>query len=117
MPRKPVAEVLFGENSLHQESRADATEDKREYNREFMRRWRSDPIHQAREREKRRQWYYNRQKQRTLGQTDSGGVTQGAAAFCAFCWRPAVCKIARLRMCDGAPRGYVEVRIPYCGEC
>ncbi len=103
----------------HTQCEADASEDKRQYNREFMRRWRADPLHAALEREKRRQRYYDGQKQRRLNRLVSSAQSSGRKGkMCGFCWkRPAREKIVRLQVCERASDGYVKVRIPYCGEC
>ena len=39
-------------------------------------------------------------------------------AMCGICRRrPSITEVVRLRMREKAPDGYVEVRIPYCGQC
>ena len=114
MQDKDIAAISFGDTRHESTSEKKADEDKRRYNREFMRRWRSDPFHRALERAKRRQRYHSRQKQsprRNIAKNQNPNV-------CGFCWRrPAVSQIARLQMRDGGLPGYVQVRIPYCGEC
>ncbi len=94
-------------------------EDKRRQNREYMRRWRTDPFHLAEEKAKRRERYYAVQKQRKIErESSSPRVREQTARLCGFCFkRAAVRKIVRLRISDNAPDGYVKVRIPYCGHC
>lgn len=106
--------------SAEAESReGNPVEDKRRYNREFMRRWRADPFHLAAERAQRRQRYYAVHKQRRMERrATSRPASEGDEKLCGFCWkRPALRKIVRLQVSESAPDGYVEVRIPYCGEC
>jgi hypothetical protein len=97
----------------------DAVEDRRRYNREFMRRWRADPFHVAVERAQRRQRYLEVHKQRKIERSASSPqARERDGKLCGFCWkRRAVRKIARLQVCESAPDGYVKVRIPYCGQC
>jgi len=99
--------------------KGDTGEDKRRYNREFMRRWRADPFHLALEQAQRRQRYYEVHKRRKIERDSSSPqARERDEKLCAFCWkRRAVRKIARLQVCESAPDGYVKVRIPYCGEC
>lgn len=78
---------------------------RRRYNREYMRRWRTDPSHREDERERRERGQYSRKLQR---------VTQGRR-LCGFCHqRPPKEEVLRL---FSVPTGYVEVRVPYCGDC
>jgi hypothetical protein len=94
-------------------------EERRRYNREFMRRWRADPFNQAMERKKRRDWYYERQKQRQPRERSKRcRALDQKKGVCGLCWRrPAVTTIVRLQICEGASQQYAQVRIPYCGEC
>jgi hypothetical protein len=119
MPDPTVARSSFEPLPDAGHNEADAVEDKRRYNREFMRRWRADPFHLAMERARRRERYYGGQKQRRVSRADSSTPSsEHHETLCGFCWkRPALKKIARLRVCESAPKGYVKVRIPYCGEC
>jgi DNA-directed RNA polymerase subunit M/transcription elongation factor TFIIS len=93
-------------------SRQAIDEAKRLYNREYMRRWRSDPQNRERDRVNRKEWYYER-KERTVRSVDSG-----SRSMCGYCHiREAVFEATRLRPSDRDPAGFVEVRIPYCGKC
>lgn len=92
-------------------------EKRRQYNRQYMRAWRANPLHQAHERENRDRWNYERK----LGDARSDRIpytNERGERVCGLCRRQApVTEIVRLQVCDVAPQGYVEVRIPYCGEC
>lgn len=85
---------------------AELLESKREYNREYMRRWRSDPAHRERERVSRVEWNYARKLRRPEAP---------ARPLCAFCHeRAPVGQVARL---VATPGGFRAVRVPYCGQC
>ena len=92
-------------------------EKRRQYNRRYMRAWRADPLHQSREHENRERWNYERKLREA--QSDRIPYTNELGErVCGLCrQQPQVTEILRLQVCEGAPRGYVEVRIPYCGEC
>lgn len=107
MPRKRCA-------SSSDESRIATT---RQYNREYMRRWRSDLRHQLRERHLREQWYFERKRRDAVREYRPYTNAHGDRV-CGFCRRlPPVSEVVRLRISSAAPGGYVEVRVPYCGEC
>ena len=93
------------------------TGERRRANREFMKQWRADPQHQAVERNKRRQRYYACQKPQTVHEIDRLVAAGLDSQTCGFCSRPAVTNIERLQIRDDAPDGYVQIRIPYCGQC
>lgn len=92
-------------------------EKRRRYNRLYMRAWRADPAHLAVERANRERWHYERKLRNAL----SAGVSAAekhATFLCGFCRKlPPVTRVRRLEIRHLAPRGYVEVRVPYCGEC
>jgi hypothetical protein len=89
-------------------------EKRRRYNRLYMRAWRADPTHCAAERANRMRWHYERKLRESIRIRAAGHATP----VCGFCRRnPPVTKVWRLEIRDLAPRGYVEVRVPYCGEC
>jgi len=92
-------------------------EKRRRYNRRYMRAWRADPLHRSRDRENRERWNYERKLREA--QSDRIPYTnERGERVCGLCRRqPPVADILRLQICEGAPGGYVEVRIPYCGEC
>ncbi len=90
---------------------------RRRYNRVYMRHWRADPRHQAEERENRERWHYARKLRSARGEYQPYTGDYGEPV-CGFCRKsPVVARVMRLEVRDDAPRGYVEVRIPYCGEC
>jgi hypothetical protein len=117
MQGKPVTGSLFQEKALSQHIQEALLERRRRYNRRYMRRWRADPAHEALEREKRRQWYNERKAREARDQLLPFTNDRGEPV-CGFCWKsPPVTQIVRLRICESVPQGYVEVRIPYCGQC
>ena len=90
---------------------------RRRYNRLYMRAWRADPAHLAAERANRERWHYERKLRNALS-TSVSAEEKRATLFCGFCRKlPPVMRVRRLEIRDLAPRGYVEVRVPYCGEC
>jgi hypothetical protein len=90
---------------------------RRAYNREYMRAWRADPRHQARERATRERAYYERKLREALRER-SPFTNDLGLPVCGFCGKlPPIAEILRLRVCDHARSGYVQVRIPYCGQC
>ena len=119
MPSNDVASLSSANDVERKNPKSADIEERRRYNRKFMRRWRADPFNHAVERKKRREWYYERQKQRPPGE----GPRRNCAAemkkgVCGLCWRrPAVTTIVRLQIREGASGEYAQVRIPYCGEC
>ena len=118
MSRTQDASLSFANSPQpRQDAGALAAAEKRRYNREFMRRWRLDPRNHALEREKRRRWYYERHKPR-LARDEGLPANRRRQRLCGFCSRlPATGEIARLRVSEASPGGYVKVRIPYCGQC
>jgi len=90
---------------------------RRRYNRLYMRSWRADPRHQAYERANRERWHYER-KLRNSVRIHHPYLDDHGEPVCGFCRKsPVVTRLSRLEIRDCAPRGYVEVRVPYCGEC
>jgi len=92
-------------------------EERRAYNRRYMRRWRADPHHTAREQLNRRRAYHSR-KLRTA--RTSGGRYRNlqGEVFCAFCRkRPSTTLVTRLKSSVSDALRYVEIRMPYCGDC
>ncbi len=91
--------------------------ERRRYHREYMRRRRSDPQFDAREKTSRDR----RRLARKLQMASSGApgdATNPNARFCALCGlRASTTEIVRLRIVEDSPGGYVKVRIPYCGQC
>ncbi|HKV03487.1 MAG TPA: hypothetical protein VJO53_00110 [Candidatus Acidoferrales bacterium] len=92
-------------------------ENRRRYNRLYMRRWRALPSHRERERENRERSQYRR-KSHDLPTGPLRYTNSHGEPVCGFCRRnPPVSVISRLQVCEYAPHGYAEVRIPYCGLC
>jgi hypothetical protein len=92
-------------------------EKRRRYNRLYMRSWRADPRHQACERANRERWHYDRKIREAL-RAQLACADVHADPVCGFCRKsPPITKVWRLEIRDLAPRGFVEVRVPYCGEC
>jgi hypothetical protein len=92
-------------------------EKRRRYNRLYMRSWRADPRHQACERAHRARWHYERKLRSALLTHDPHANDHGEPV-CGFCRKsPPVTNAWRLEIRDLVPRGYVQVRVPYCGEC
>lgn len=90
---------------------------RRRYNRLYMRSWRADPRHQACERENRERWHYERKLREAL-RAHAPCADDHGNRVCGFCRKsPPITKVWRLEIRDLAPRGFVEVRVPYCGEC
>lgn len=94
-----------------------ASAKRRAYNREYMRAWRANPRHQARERATRQRSYYERKLRKALRErrpfTNDLGVP-----VCGLCGKlPPVAEIVRLRIRETTRGEYVQVRIPYCGQC
>lgn len=111
----------------------------RRANRTYMQRWRSDLTHREAERARRLARYHARKVQQkgerlTRGKKGNGELDASDSAFdgmageadpktdqrplCRICRkRRAVREIARLRISKKSRSGFVEVRMPYCGEC
>lgn len=97
------------------ESRGAEIMRRRKSNREQMRRRRADPVHSAREQERRKS-----RPVATLVSDDSlsANVAQPMGRVCAICHlRAAVEEITRLEPSTITRGGYVQVRLPYCGRC
>ena len=90
---------------------------RRTYNRDYMRTWRSDPRHRDRERATRRKAYYAR-KLRQAREDEMCCAETTHASLCGFCGKlPPISEVLRLRIREDTHGAYVEVRIPYCGQC
>jgi hypothetical protein len=90
---------------------------RRRYNRLYMRAWRAIAAHRAAERRNRVRWHYQRKLREALRFHESH-ADEHAQRVCGFCRKhPPITNVWRLEIRDLAPRGYVEVRVPYCGEC
>jgi len=90
---------------------------RRQYNREYMRRWRADIRNYEKEREVRERAYLAR-KEREVFEEFPAVARMQDESVCGICRRlPAKCEVMRLRISSRTPSGFVEVRLPYCGEC
>ncbi|MBZ5503755.1 MAG: hypothetical protein LAN59_16225 [Acidobacteriia bacterium] len=113
----PAMEISCGDSGSQEESGGASHDPRREYNRDYMRRRRADPAFQAAEHERRQRQYYARKARRAEFQAGQSTNLRGEEV-CAYCGRrPPVEHVMRLQICEQAPDGYVEVRIPYCGLC
>lgn len=91
--------------------------ERRSYNRRYMRVWRSDPRRAARERVNRQKWYHER-KLRDARQEWRPYTNDLGQPVCGFCLKnPPIREVVRLRIPEFSNGAYVEVRIPYCGQC
>lgn len=90
---------------------------RRAYNREYMRAWRADPRHQSNERATRQKSYFDRKLREALRERRPFTNDMGLPV-CGFCGKlPPVSEIVRLRIRESSRGEYVQVRIPYCGQC
>jgi hypothetical protein len=65
----------------------------------------------------RERWHYER-KLRSAQRNHYPFCDDHGELVCGFCRKsPVVARVPRLEIREYAPRGYVEVRVPYCGEC
>ena len=81
-------------------------EQRRRCKRDYMRRWRAAPKNRKREKQTR---------QRAWLQRKLNGDPKRSLRVCALCnYQQSVTTVARL---EPLPRGFVEVHLPYCGEC
>ncbi len=109
--------ISLGNYAREDRERRALIEKRRRYNRLYMRSWRADPRHQAFERANRERWHYER-KLRNASRIYHPYCDDNGDPVCGFCRKtPVVTRVQRLEIRDCAPRGYVEVRVPYCGEC
>ena len=94
--------------ALEHEQTIHPSEARRQYNREYMRRWRSDPQNLERERVNRQHSHYLRKVREATSDRP----------LCGFCHqRPPVCRVRRLDVVQGRRGGFVAVSVPYCGRC
>jgi hypothetical protein len=92
-------------------------EERRRYNREYMRRWRADPRHRLRELDSRVRAYQAQKEGRAVNHRRLYIDGRGRAV-CGFCWRRSPIRlVVRLRISEAARNEYVKVLIPCCGEC
>jgi len=90
---------------------------RRQYNREYMRRWRAAIRNYEKERECRERAYFARKKLDAFEEFPAVTMTHDESV-CGICRRlPATCEVMRLRISSRTPGGFVEVRLPYCGQC
>ncbi|MBZ5696778.1 MAG: hypothetical protein LAN36_15640 [Acidobacteriia bacterium] len=117
MQSKRTTGTSLGDQAREDRGQRAFLEKRREYNRRYMRAWRADPAHQALDRDNRDRSNYER-KLRDARIDRIPYTNERGERVCGLCRRQApVTEIVRLQVCDCAPQGYVEIRIPYCGEC
>ena len=89
----------------------------RRYNREYMRCWRADPAHRERERLARKCGYPGRKERRAVKNYRPYTNLRGEP-ICGFCrTKCAIAEVVRLLPTRRTRTGFVEIRLPYCGEC
>jgi len=92
-------------------------EERRQYNREYMRRWRSHADHQRDERGRRRRSYYQRKSLAALQDAGPGAGCEDRN-ICGFCrLKRSVGAVERLLINEDEPSGFISILVPYCGEC
>jgi hypothetical protein len=119
MASSAVVTDVNGTGSTQSQSReAELRAKHKAYNRAYMKRWRANPRHAEREQLNRRRSYRSR-KQRTARKRIPGVYRNlRGDLFCAFCRRRrSVEVVTRLKHSATDASRYVEVRMPYCGEC
>jgi hypothetical protein len=90
---------------------------RRQYNREYMRRWRADIRNYERERDNRERAYVDRKRHKSY-EGFPPPMNAQRESVCGICRRlPAKCSVTRLRASASTPSGFEEVRLPYCGQC
>jgi hypothetical protein len=116
MPRRFRRAVALRSAAQKEETQQAGDESLRR-KREYMRRWRSNPAHQAQERERRQTRYYDRKVRNLSDEVEiPTGVVPGDR--CGFCHRlPSVTEVQRLAIRGSGRDGYVEIAVPYCGTC
>ena len=113
----PASDISCGDREAQQENHDESRERRRLYKRNYMRRWRANPSRQAENRESRQRAYYAQKALRARRYPDPYTNLRGERV-CGYCGnRPAVDDVFRLQICEHAPEGYIEVLIPYCGQC
>jgi len=118
MRGKPVRESPPSNDSNEAEKAARGAwiDKRRRYNRLYMRRWRANPAHEALERASRRQQYIERKRREAAAKARF--TNDRGEAVCGICGvNPPVTVVPRLVVSESSPDGYLEVRVPYCGEC
>ena len=92
-------------------------EERRRYNREYMRLWRSNPENRRRECVNRTRWDLQRKLHSAEAEKASRPHNNGRGkAVCGFCHlRPPIRQVSRLRIL--ASGEFKSVLVPYCGQC
>jgi len=85
--------------------------------REYMRRWRRDPVNAAQEAAARRREYYDRKYRNALAET-LAEARNPAEPVCGMCGRKGpVCEVERFVILADKHGTFAPVRVPYCGNC
>lgn len=88
-----------------------------QYNREYMRRWRTTP---KKKRNKKRclRRKHTRSAQRGLRTKSRSRAQNSRAPICGMCKRVrATCVVTRFEITEETESGFRPVRVPYCGFC
>jgi hypothetical protein len=109
--------IASGTNPSPVGTEAAFLEKRRQYNREYMRARRANPDHKLNERQNRERSEYERKRHAASAakRTCTNGDGKSVCGLCGQ--RPSVVEVVRLEICETARAGYVEVRMPYCGQC
>lgn len=94
-----------------------ASEDHRGYHRKSVRRLRAEPRRRHRQHQKSKRQYplHKSEGMREHLKPPPDELVEQVCGLCGL--RAAVSDIARLLMSDTTASGYIERRIPYCGQC
>jgi hypothetical protein len=109
------AEESVNDGACGRDATCEEVMQRRNSNRERMRRRRADPTRRAREKARRKSV---RSAASVQVVSTASGVAQPMGRVCAICHlRSAVEEIVRLEPSELTRSGYVQVRLPYCGRC
>lgn len=90
---------------------------RREYNRRYMRSWRSPQNQTLLKRRKCREAASQKKRRKRL-KRKPGAQQTAAGNLCGFCKkRPAVCTVTRFRAIPESNSSLQPIRVPYCGVC
>jgi hypothetical protein len=106
MDWKQDISISFADREKQQKSPEALFEERRQYNRQSMRRWRADLSHHAYEPDNRQRCYHERKSQKVQG---NGGLyaSDRGESVCGSCrQRPSLEEVVRVQICDSAPSGF-----------